>query len=185
MAYQPILNTEVQNGAVLDQAILIKVKDNFETLKLTTDAHDIDLINAFDALSSHESTLGSHTTAIATNTAEIDDIKTQDPWITVTSYLGNWTAYEAGVNPTHPPLQYYKDEMGTVHVRGMIRGTAATSMFQFPVGYRPGKYGIYSAISNNALARIDVDITGLMTHSSGGTPSSWMSVAGISWRAEG
>ena len=175
MAYVAITNGEVLEGAPLDQSLLTKVKNNFEALKVTTDIHDADLDTAF-------TTLGTHASDINNNTNEIDDLKTQEAWINP-PLTGGWAYYEPAQG-SHPGLGYYKDEMGTVHLRGMIKGPTSSIFATLPAGYRPSKYLILIAWAAAAACRIDIDTNGSMLHNGGGVATSWVSLAGISFRAE-
>lgn len=154
MAYNAITNPEVASGAIVDSTLLTKVKDNFDVLKTVSDTHE----------------------------ADIDDLKTQDPWI-VPALTGGWTYYEPA-QTSHPGLGYYKDEMGTVHLRGMIKGATGTNFYTLPAGYRPSKYLILIAWAAAGACRIDIDTSGVMLHNGGAVATSWVSLAGISFRAE-
>jgi len=81
--------------------------------------------------------------------------KQQPQWIAPV-LRNDWVNYGGG----YPEAGYYKDDLGRVHVKGMIKdGTIGTNAFYFPVGYRP-KDVTYSAGSSNinfALVRVFPD----------------------------
>lgn len=59
-------------------------------------------------------------------------------WINMAgSYNNAWVDFNAP-GGTFNPGQYYKDQMGFVHLRGLVKtGTVNVSMFTLPSGYRP------------------------------------------------
>jgi len=75
---------------------------------------------------------GAETTPIIVN----NGVGTVGVWNNATILLAGWTSQGA----TENPLGYFKDRDGTVHLRGRVAGTAATSgdiLFQLPIGFRP------------------------------------------------
>lgn len=87
----------------------------------------------------------------------------------------------------YAPAGYYKDAAGFVHLRSLINydGTAGGTVFTLPAGYRPAYRSIFSQPtgSSNAasVARLDVDINGnVLTWA----PVSWLSLEGVTFRAE-
>lgn len=75
---------------------------------------------------------------------------------------------------------------GIVYLRGLIEKTSAIvsgeTMFTLPVGYRPILQAhMFVTISANALARVDIQSTGVVTILSGN--ASWLSLDGISFPA--
>ena len=59
----------------------------------------------------------------------------QEAWITPTLENG-WIPFAL---PVYNTFQYMKDEMGFVHIRGLIREGIAGVIYTLPKGYRPGK----------------------------------------------
>jgi hypothetical protein len=106
------------------------------------------------------------------------------------SLLNGWVNY--GGN--YLPASYWKDKNGVVHLSGLIKnGTTAagTTLFVLPAGYRPAGVEIHINHSPNYVSgqrqfdfvRIDVYHDGnvvLQTVAS----ASWISLAGISFKAE-
>ena len=75
---------------------------------------------------------------IYTNQTTLKSTPSIDSWGTPT-LLGAWLNYDA--NST---VQYMKDKLGFVHLRGGLKaGTANTSAFTLPVGYRPSATSYY------------------------------------------
>lgn len=105
--------------------------------------------------------------------------KTQENWITPT-LLNGWTNYPGNWNTA----SYMKDELGFVHVRGLVQsGAISTNIFVLPVGYRPLKNYIFTTISNNLIGRVDANPDGGIY---AWTPSSnvWLPLDMIYFRAE-
>lgn len=91
----------------------------------------------------------------------------------------SWVHY----NSPHEEPQYRRDRDGWVHLRGLVKNGTAVTIATLPEGFRPNDYNIYTALSNNVCARINVDSTG--TISVGGSYSTaWVSLAGIIFKAE-
>ena len=99
-----------------------------------------------------------------------------DPWIAPT-LQGLWINYGA----PHENAGYYKDALGIVHLKGLIRNGTGL-MFTLPVGYRPAEYNIFPAWSAGGFARIDVESNGDVIRSAGSGVS--YSLANITFRAE-
>jgi lysophospholipase L1-like esterase len=93
----------------------------------------------------------------------------------------SWVNYDTanGRNPG-----YYKDQMGIVHLQGMIKGgttTANTNMFVLPVGYRPSKAVWFPVATNTGFGTLSIDsATGIVAFQSGG--NGWLSLDGLTFR---
>lgn len=86
---------------------------------------------------------------------------------------------------------YYKDDMGIVRFKGLIRnglGTAGTTLFTLPVGNRPLSDLVFNCISNNGGVAtpiaIEVSSLGVVKISSFNAGTTWLALDGISFRAE-
>ena len=111
----------------------------------------------------------------------------QEPWQTPALQNG-WAPY--GNNFNLPA--YFKDSLGIVHLRGMVRGgTLRNSIFTLPVGYRPINRELFlvasampSATSTNGsgFGRVDVANDGQVIAWEG--TNEWLSLDGITFRAE-
>lgn len=80
------------------------------------------------------------------------------------------------------PVGYWKDPLGWVHLRGMIKnGTLGVGAFTLPPGLRPPGQTVHFALSNNAVGRVDVHPEGTVMPMS---PSSnlWISLFGIHFK---
>lgn len=94
--------------------------------------------------------------------------------------LGNaWAAYGA---PFAPP-GYYKDVIGTVHLRGLMKnGTINAAAFTLPAGFRP-EYTYYFVIVNNGAAKeLTISASGQVTVVTGGG-NAYAGLDGVSFRA--
>jgi hypothetical protein len=99
-------------------------------------------------------------------------------WVTVT-YLNSWVTY----NATYHPIQYYKDALGFVHLRGMCKSGTSGIIATLPAGFRPGKFEIFEISTNSFAAgcveiQTDGDIQAV-TYS-----NTWVSLSGITFKAE-
>lgn len=103
--------------------------------------------------------------------------KVQEAWITPT--LTNGWIQKAGFMP----IGYMKDELGFVHIRGMVDGTGAVSgstAFTLPIGYRPlsSTYCIGNGSGVFASVPIATDGTVKITSAQIG----WVSLEGITFK---
>lgn len=106
--------------------------------------------------------------------------KTQQAWQTPT-LLNSWVNF-GGANTT---AQYMKDEMGFVHLKGMIKtGTIGTVAFTLPAGYLPSSEGTsrFPAVSNDAFGQLGITTGGNVTPLVGS--STWFALNGITFLAE-
>jgi hypothetical protein len=98
------------------------------------------------------------------------------------AYENGWVKYDD--DGTYDGAFFKIDAMGVVHLRGLIKsGTIDTVMFTLPAGYRPGYTTIFAGDSNNAPCRIDINTAGGILNKDGVT--AWVSLSGISFKAEG
>lgn len=118
----------------------------------------------------------------------VNQITKAPVWIAPT-LLNTWVDYGSG----HSPIGYYKDALGRVHIRGLIRDgtdTALTDLFALPAGYRPAYRMIFGCVMSNAadedtsdnIARVDVAADGTVeiVHAD----CIWLALDGISFLAE-
>lgn len=111
----------------------------------------------------------------------------QEPWQTPALQNG-WAPYGNGFNPP----TYFKDSLGIVHLRGMVRGgTLRNTIFTLPAGYRPINRGLFlvasampsaGATNGSGFGRVDVANDGQVTAWEG--TNEWLSLDGITFRAE-
>ncbi|MDD5089981.1 MAG: hypothetical protein PHQ23_03605 [Candidatus Wallbacteria bacterium] len=103
----------------------------------------------------------------------------QEAWI-APALQGAWSNYGGGWSTPG----YYKDSVGTVHLKGLVQGGAVPStIFTLPAGYRPIEQLIFAAITNGILGRIDVYPSGAVVAN---TPTSngWVPLDNIVFRAD-
>ena len=106
-------------------------------------------------------TISIDTTVVTTTGTQTLSNKTmvQSAWTTMAgSYLNSW----ANFGGNYQVGGYFKDSMGIVHLRGFVSaGTAATSCFTLPSGYRPSKYEHFPVVTyNNTIGVVIVQSDG-------------------------
>lgn len=91
--------------------------------------------------------LGTLTTANISLSGKITSPSFTPSWTSVGSFLNNWSAYVGQTPPS-----YWKDPFGIVHLRGLMRNTAASSgvCFVLPTGYLPVNYAYFACSDSNA-----------------------------------
>lgn len=96
--------------------------------------------------------------------------------------LNGWqdygTAYESA--------NYWKDKCSVVHLSGMVKGGSITDgsvIFTLPPGYRPNAPEKFITVSVNAICILDIYTNGNVTIRAGAN-ASWVSLSGISFRAD-
>ena len=108
-----------------------------------------------------------------------------------------WKNFGDGI---HNPAGFYKDQSGTVHLKGLVKAADGTvgqcdaidedlTIFQLPAGYLPARRNVHFAISGEQLGRVDVDpdgtvSAGVVTPNTVTNAKSWLSLDGITFRAE-
>jgi hypothetical protein len=88
---------------------------------------------------------------------------------------------------------YYKDRAGVVHLSGLVSGgTFPSLIFGVPAAYAPCGQGptsvisqFFPAVSNNDFGMIEVQSGSSGTGILASQGSSWISLDGVSWRADG
>jgi hypothetical protein len=93
-----------------------------------------------------------------------------------------------------PNPAYFKDSSGVVHLRGAVKcnGTCGSSslMFRLPAGYRPAVNAVVPALSSSdqygagVFQRINVESSGWVSRAPNMGGTAWVSLDGISFRAE-
>ncbi|MGH9276518.1 MAG: glycosyl hydrolase family 28-related protein [Acidimicrobiales bacterium] len=98
------------------------------------------------------------------------------------SFVNGWANYGMGFGPA----TYYRDAAARVHLAGVVRpGTTTpdTAIFTLPVGYRPISDGLFAAATSDGVVNLRVKAGGDVTLA-GGTVSTFVSLDGISFRAQ-
>lgn len=100
-------------------------------------------------------------------------------WTNAT-YTNSWTTYSG----TFSPARYIKDDLGVVHLDGLImNGTIGSGAFTLPAGFRPAYQQIYAAVCNpNAIGRLDIQTNGVVLPAAGSNV--FFSLAGVTFLAE-
>lgn len=100
------------------------------------------------------------------------------PWTAVT-YTAGWVDLGGGFRGAQ-----YRKVGDEVQLRGLCKRTSgsATTMFTLPVGYRPTVSELFAQLSNDLLARIQIDLNGEVILSFG-APTAWVNLSGISFSA--
>ena len=124
-------------------------------------------------------TIGGNATIVGAVT--IDSTIITEPFIAPT--MTNFTNFGAG----YATAAYYKDKMGVVHLRGLVNRAASHNgivVFTLPVGYRPSTSGklLFTTQASSGLSRIDILANGDVVVTAGST--GWISLDGITFRAD-
>jgi hypothetical protein len=100
-------------------------------------------------------------------------------WTNAT-YTNGWATYGA----QYSPARYIKDDLGVVHLDGLVQGgTIGASIFTLPAGFRPAYQQIHAAVTNpNTIGRLDITTAGAVLPSTGSNV--WFSIAGATFLAE-
>lgn len=109
-------------------------------------------------------------------------------WIAPT-LLNSWTNFDAGANAQ---AGYYKDDLGIVHLRGLIKGgttTAGTKVLTLPVGYRPSATIRFPVNTVSGVSTIASSLAGVANNGDllvDSTPwgNTYVALDGISFRSE-
>jgi hypothetical protein len=99
------------------------------------------------------------------------------------SLQNGWANYGGA----YTPAGYWKDKNGIVHLTGLIQGgttTSSTILFTLPAGYRPYGTELFVQHSDSADRDVRVDVLADGNVKIAETAGSWVSLAGISFKAE-
>jgi hypothetical protein len=96
----------------------------------------------------------------------------EQTWQTVT-FQNSWVDYNSG---TYGAAGYYKDALGIVHLRGLVKdGTIGdVPIFTLPAGYRPAYPFAMTMSSNSAFAQGYIKSTGEVECLNGSNLSVWL-----------
>lgn len=110
----------------------------------------------------------------------VDAPPVPESWINVSGgvgFTGTWANFGSGRNDAG----YYKDPLGVVHLRGLVKsGTIGTGIFTLPSGYRPPNIQVHAVASNAAFGYLDISTAGVVRPLVGNT--AWVSLDGITFR---
>lgn len=100
-------------------------------------------------------------------------------WVAPT-FTNNWVNYDS----TYNQCGYYKDSLGWVHLRGLVKnGTDGASIFTLPVGYRPQYRELLAGASEEHYGRIDVPTDGTVIPNMNTTAPGWVCLDGLLFKA--
>lgn len=90
------------------------------------------------------------------------------------AFTGTWVNFGA----PYQSAGFYKDELGLVHIRGVVKTGAAppSAVFTLPAGYRPDGDLIFPSWSNNLFAGVIITSLGVVTAQNGSNLSFSISV---------
>lgn len=113
--------------------------------------------------------------------AELATLFEQEDW-QAPKLASGWVNFDSGYNPAG----YFKDSLGIVHLRGLIKnGALSKPVFTLPEGYRPFRRELQATVSNNGRAylvgRVDILQDGEVLVVAG--HSKWLSLDGLTFRA--
>lgn len=81
---------------------------------------------------------------------------------TAFTFAGTWADLGAG----QPPCKYWTDPFGYVHLEGACTGGSADTITTLPAGYRPAAVYLFDTNAGGALARVQIDTSGVVTSTS-------------------
>jgi hypothetical protein len=87
----------------------------------------------------------------------------QEAWQTPT-LLNSWVNFGA----PYTSAAYYKDTIGVVRLKGMVKSGTTTTVMTLPVGYRPDATLRFASVYNGAFGYVQVDSSGNVTASGAG-----------------
>lgn len=100
-----------------------------------------------------------------------------EDWQTPT-LAGTWKDFLGGNTTT----QYYKDPLGRVHLKGtLVSGSASSTIFTLPAGYRPSERMRFAVGANSAYGEVQISAAGTVSHVTGST--TFFHLDGVSFRA--
>ena len=101
----------------------------------------------------------------------------QEGWIAPT-LLNGWVNYSGTFNPAG----YFKDSMGIVHLRGLVKNGTAGDIFRLPAGYRPPRRELQAVQTyGDTIGRLDIFSDGRVYMNKGN--KTWFSLDGVTFRA--
>lgn len=153
------IRAKIRNSSPNDHGML-ELYDNTETATVSIRSSGISYISGGDL------GVGTTTPGARLEVSGGTTILQQEGWINVSSFTNGWSVATTYSSPT---VDYYKDSTGRVWLRGcVLGGTASSSAFTLPVGYRPttnrtGASTAWNSGGDANVARIRVMATGNVT----------------------
>lgn len=94
------------------------------------------------------------------------------------AFQNNWVNYGSDLDVA----SFYKDALGWVRLKGMVKsGTANTTVFTLPPGYRPQVDVVFSVLSNDVIHRVTVTASGTVGPTAGLGSNASVSLSGITF----
>ena len=185
-------------------------KDSSQFLGKTEKAADADHADQADSATSAQNASnadkldGKDSSQFATTTSEGWHQISASGTSPFNRFYDGWSNFDS----QHSTAAYYKDPQGIVHLKGVVKGggfgnccfnTEQGMIFLLPQGYWPSEHRVFTAVSgsNTTVGRIDIGRGGCLATEnipSGtcgaavqavGGSSGWITLDGISFRAEG
>jgi len=107
----------------------------------------------------------------------------QPSWTTPT-YSSGWSDYGSPFQT----IGYFKDTLGMVHLKGMVRNSSGSSktgnIFTLPAGYRPGATMLTPVEVFNAHGRLDIQADGEVIAKTSVPNTRWITLTNIQFLAE-
>jgi hypothetical protein len=104
------------------------------------------------------------------------ETKLQQQALQTPQFQNGWMNYDNSYNP----VGYFKDSLGVVHLRGLVKGGSGL-IFTLPSGYRPPYRELHAVITHpNVAGRIDITPDGQVLMIIGS--AEWISLDGITFR---
>ena len=98
------------------------------------------------------------------------------PWENYLSYIDTPTVI-------YSPAKFYKDDLGVVHLQGLIKnGTAPSAIFTLPDGYRPLESRLFTTTAAGEFGEIAIFPSGQVLFAKG--LGGYVSLEGISFRVD-
>lgn len=94
------------------------------------------------------------------------------------AFQNSWANYDTA---NFNAAGYYKDPLGRVWLRGLVKDGTGPVIFTLPAGYRPYRTEIHVCSSNSAYGEARVNVAGEVVFQVGS--NTWISLDGITFRA--
>ena len=120
-----------------------------------------------------------YSTVFAPQAPSTVNFEEEEPWIAPT-FQNGWINYGSGFDSA----AYMKDRNGFVHLKGMVKsGTANTTFFTLPAGYRSSATLYYPAVNaGTGMGIINIGPSGTVTMDAGN--AGYMSISSVIYKAE-
>jgi hypothetical protein len=196
LTYADLALNTVGGGRILDESLAqadlgVSSVGTSEIANNSVRTADIDESTLTQVPSSYHATYSDFSYDIPSNTVGPGELSPNPKWNYVgdagqPGFLNGWSNYDAAANHQQAGYQhagYFRDNLGVIHLGGLVKGGAAGAIFHLPQFYCPWFFHAYPAIAGDGFARITVtwmdpgcDV--ILQFGS----NAWVSLDGISWR---